>query len=187
MKKLFLVFLIAFLMTCFTGVAVVHAEGEEQTPTNETVVEQNEGYLSSLEEETARIVEWIIAGVVGLVGTTGIAVAFRSQLMTLFEQVKTALVSLKTNKELSEETLKGIKKEAQNTLKSLEKVKEEVCDLHKEEFTALREQIALLEKTVCIFAGGTSEMISNGSAKAICDLVSNKGFEVSENEGKEVQ
>jgi peptidoglycan hydrolase CwlO-like protein len=187
MRKIFLLFLMTFLMMCFISVAVVHAEGGEEIPTTETVVEENESYLSSLEEETARIVEWIIAGIVGIVGTSGAAVLFRKQLVTLFEQVKTALASLKTNKELAEETLKGIKKEAQNTLKSLEKVKEEVCELHKDEFAALREQIALLEKTVCIFAGGTKEMICNGSAKAICDLVANNGFEVSENEGKEVQ
>ena len=58
--------------------------------------------------------------------------------------------------------------------------------MHKEEFGALREQIVLLEKTVCIFATGMNEMIINGSAKSICDLVENKGFTVGEDEKQEV-
>jgi FMN-dependent NADH-azoreductase len=97
-----------------------------------------------------------------------------------------ALATLKQNKELSEETITAIKDDAVKTLQSLEKVKDEITNLHKEEFEALREQIVLLEKTVCILATGMNEMIINGSAKSICDLVENKGFTVSENEEQEV-
>jgi hypothetical protein len=58
-----------------------------------------------------------------------------------------------------------------------------MVDLYKNEFKSLKDEIFLLQRTVCILASGNNEWIANGSAKSISRLLNGA---VSENEEQEV-
>jgi len=140
-----------------------------------------------IEAYTAQIVEWIIAGVLGLLGTSAVAIAFRKHLKSLIKSVSTALGLLKTNKDTAEEDIKNIKKEADNTLASLKTIKEEMLEINKKEFEALNRQNKLLRQVILYMAGGMKELVANGTSETVCNLLQEPDKEVKENASEEIQ
>lgn len=143
--------------------------------------------IKDIEAYTSQILEYIIAGVLGLLGTSAVAVAFRKHLKSLIKSVSTALGLLKTNKDTAEEDIKKIKQEADNTLASLKNVKEEMLEINKKEFEALNRQVSLLSKVVLYMAGGMKELVANGTSETVSNLLQEPKKEVNENASEEIQ
>ncbi len=160
---------------------------DSETPEEPILPETELDEIKGVEAYTAQIVEWIIAGVLGLLGTSAVAIAFRKHLKSLIKSVSTALGLLKTNKDTAEEDIKKIKEEADNTLASLKNIKEEMLEINKKEFEVLYKQISLLSKVVLYMAGGMKELVVNGTAEHVCNLLKGPQKEVSENASEEIQ
>lgn len=143
--------------------------------------------LKGIEAYTSQVVEWIIAGVLGLLGTTTLAIAFRKHLKSLTKSVLTALGLLKTNKDTAEEDIKNIKKEAENTLASLKNVKEEMTNLNQKEFNELKAMFKLLCQAFMYIADGTKELVINGTAECVGCLLKDTEKEVIDNASEEIQ
>ncbi len=143
--------------------------------------------LKEIEELSARITEWVIAAILGISGTTLLAFIYRKSLKALVEKVLSAIGLVKKNKEEAEESIKGIKDEATNTLASLKNVKEEMLEINKKEFEALNEKVGLLSKVVLYMAGGMKELVANGTSETVCNLLQESDKEVKENASEEIQ
>ena len=160
---------------------------DSETPEEPILPDTELDELKGIEAYTAQIVEWIIAGVLGLLGTSAVAVAFRGHLKSLIKSVSTALGLLKTNKDTAEEDIKNIKKEADNTLASLKTIKEEMLEINKKEFEALNRQNKLLRQVILYMAGGMKELVANGTSETVCNLLQEPDKEVKENASEEIQ
>lgn len=134
--------------------------------------------LKEIESTTKKITEYIIAGVIGLLGTSGVAILFRGSLKALAGSVKTLISKAKEEKDIAKEDIEKVKKEAENTLASLKNVKDEVVNVNKKEFEALHEEIRLLKKALRYFASGAKDFVKNGTAENIGKLFAEpKGVE----------
>lgn len=202
MKRLFfsiVIILIITILLSFMYVTTAHANSvdidedkvltildtETSEETNLPITKLEE--IKEIEAYTAQIVEWIIAGVLGLLGTSAVAIAFRGHLKSLIKSVSTALGLLKTNKDTAEEDIKNIKKEADNTLASLKTIKEEMLEINKKEFEALNRQNKLLRQVILYMAGGMKELVANGTSETVCNLLQEPDKEVKENASEEIQ
>lgn len=143
--------------------------------------------LKGIEAYTAQIVEWIIAGILGLLGTSAVAVFFRKQLKNLVASVVNGLKALKDNKDSAEEDIKKIKEDATNTLASLKNIKNEMLEINKKEFEALNRQNKLLRQVIFYMAGGMKELVANGTSETVCNLLQEPDKEVKENASEEIQ
>ncbi len=159
---------------------------DSETPEEPILPDTELDEIKGIEAHTAQIVEWIIAGVLGLLGTSAVAIAFRKHLKSLIKSVSTALGLLKTNKDTAEEDIKKIKEEADNTLASLKNVKSEMLEINKKEFEALNRQVSLLSKVVLYMAGGMKELVANGTSETVCNLLQEPSKEVKENASEEI-
>ena len=181
-KRLFVVCVIFALMFVFSlGSVSVYANEMEDT---EIIIEVEEE--TEAEEYVTQVVEYIIAGVLGLLGTTGVAVLFRSQLKKLINSILDGIKALWKNKENAEEELNAIKNNVDSTLASLQNVKEELFDTNKHEFEALSKKVNLLCEVVLYMAGGMKELVINGTAESISDALKQIDGEVIDNASKEV-
>lgn len=178
------------------GEVLLEAEvGEDNTLTVVDLETQEESILPGTELEeikdieayTSQVVEWIIAGVLGLLGTSVVSILFRKQLKNLVTSVLNGLKALKDNKDTAEEDIKKIKDEADSTLASLKNVKEEMLKINKKEFEALNRQVSLLSKVVLYMAGGMKELVANGTSETVYNLLQEPKKEVSENASEEIQ
>ena len=160
---------------------------DSETPEEPILPDTELDELKGIEAYTSQVVEWIIAGVLGLLGTTALAIAFRKNLKSLTKSVLTALGLLKTNKDTAEEDIKKIKKEADNTLASLKTIKEEMLEINKKEFEALNRQNKLLRQVILYMAGGMKELVANGTSETVCNLLQEPDKEVKENASEEIQ
>ena len=160
---------------------------DSETPEESILPDIELGEVKDIEEYTAQIVEYIIAGILGLLGTSAVAVFFRKQLKNLVASVVNGLKALKDNKDSAEEDIKKIKNEADKTLASLKNVKTEMLEINKKEFEALNRQVAMLSKVVLYMAGGMKELVGNGTSESICNLLQNPNKEVNENASEEIQ
>ena len=155
-------------------------ENPTLTPDNIESTEQ----IDEFETYTSRVVEWIIAGVLGLLGTGAAAVAFRKQLVGLISTISTALNALKTNKENAEEEIGKVKEDALKTLASLEKVKNDVLEANSEEFGLMRKHISILEDVVVLLATGSKEHIQNGTSEKILAIIKNNRMDINDDSKK---
>ena len=160
---------------------------DSETPEESILPDTELAELKGIEAYTAQIVEWIIAGVLGLLGTSAVAIAFRVHLKSLIKSVSTALGLLKTNKDTAEEDIKNIKEEANNTLASLKTIKEEMLEINKKEFEALNRQNKLLRQVILYMAGGMKELVANGTSETVCNLLQEPSKEVKENASEKIQ
>lgn len=199
-KLLLLTVIVALMFTLSLGVVSTAYASEVEDSTIETETEIPEEIaeepilpdteldeVKDIEEYTARIVEYIIAGVLGLLGTSAVAIAFRKNLKSLINKIGTALGLLKENKDTAEEDIKKIKDEADRALASLKTIKEEMIEINKKEFKSLQGQVSRLSKVVICLAGGMKELVVNGTAESICDFLKNPDKEVKENASEEIQ
>ena len=160
---------------------------DSETPEESILPDIELGEIKDIEAYTSQIVEYIIAGILGLLGTSAVAVFFRKQLKSLVASVINGLKALKENKDTAEEDIKKIKDEADKTLASLKNVKEEMLEINKKEFEALNRQVSLLSKVVLYMAGGMKELVANGTSETVCNLLQEPKKEVSENASEEIQ
>ena len=160
---------------------------DSETPEEPILPETELDEIKIIEAYTSQILEYIIAGVLGLLGTSAVAVFFRKQLKNLIASVLSGLKALKDNKETAEEDIEKIKDEADKTLASLKNVKEEMLEINKKEFEALNRQVSLLSKVVLYMAGGTKELVVNGTSESIYNLLKNFDMEVNFDGSKKIQ
>ena len=178
MKKLFLLTLMVFAMVLsFGGLAVVSAEEivEEQEVVETVEVES----LEDTEELTKQITEYVIAGVLGLFGTSALAIVFRRSLKSLALGVVNGIKEIKTNKTDAETSIKKLKEDAENTLASLKMLKDEISEQNKEEFETLKTAILCL-------ATGIKELIVNGTSEKVSNILKLPNKEVGDNGSEEV-
>lgn len=155
------------------------AENNVLIEVKEPIEEIKESIEKIKEIDITTIIEWVLAGVVGLFGTTAVAILFRKQLKALLNQVISALASLNKNKDNAKEEIKEIVQEAKETIKALKKVRDSVSK-EKEEVVA---SVESLKKMILCMANGTKELVVNGTSETLCGLVEK---EVNENASKEV-
>ena len=136
--------------------------------------------LSEVEKYVTQFWEYVIAGLMGLFGTTGVAILFRKQLTDLITNVGNAISNLKANKEVSDEELKVIKESALSTIASLQNVKQEMEDKYKEEREAILKELRTYREAFLMIASGSKEYVANGTAESIGNLLG-------ENNGNESQ
>ena len=162
---------------------VVYMASFEEEITEEVVEQPTEQPTeeTTVEDYTKKISEWVITAVLGLLGTSAVAVAFRTQLKELFRNVGTALASLKDNKDTAETQIKELQKNAQKTIASLENVRKEMLEENKEQFENTQQQIEILTKAIMFIACGMTELVANGTSETISDMLKGNG-----NEGEEI-
>jgi Tfp pilus assembly protein PilO len=172
MKKIIILMIMALVVTLTFGVTTI-AYAEELPSENNTVEIEQETEQEPIEETTEieetesvikRVVEWIIAGLVGLFGTSCAALFFRACLKGLINEVKGLIANIKANKELSEEELIKVIKSAKSLLASLEGLKGEMSKEVKERFDRL-------EKVLSSIANGTKELVVNGVSETVDNLL----------------
>ncbi len=195
MKKLFLIFLlsIGFIFSGSSTTVYASELPEENTSTEiqeereeisiETMPELTEEQ-KEIEDYTTRLTEWIIAGVIGLLGTSALAIAFRKHLKNLIASVINGISLLKTSKDKADEDITTITKKAQDTIATLEKLKDEIVEQDKERFSVLETQIKVLITAFMSLVGGTKELVVNGTAEYISNILSTIDKEVNLNEGQ---
>ena len=140
--------------------------------------------LKVIEAYTTQIVEWIIAGVLGLLGTSAVAIVCRKHLKNLDVSVVNGISLLKTNKDKAEEDITIITKKAQDSIATLEKLKDEVLEQDKEKFLVLEKQIKLLLNVILSLVDGTKELVVNGTAEHITNMLNDINKEVMINASK---
>jgi hypothetical protein len=179
MKKIIILMIMALMFTLTFGVTSI-AYAEELPSENNTVEIEQETEQEPIEETTEieetesvvkRVVEWIIAGLVGLLGTSGAALLFRASLKGLSSDVKGVIAKIKANNELGEEELNKVIKSAKSSLASLEELKGEISKEVKEHFDILERQVLLLEKALSSIANGTKELVVNGVSETVDNLL----------------
>ena len=178
MKKLFVLLTLCFMFTLSLGATTVFAEEMETSVSSETITE-----LEEIDEYTANITKGVVAIVLGFVGTSAAAVAFRKQLKGLLGKVLTAIGLLKTSKEKNEQELDEIKQDVKKTIASLKKVKEEVVDSTKADINKLIKVNQMLIQGFMYLASGTNELVVNGTSETINNLLKELNKETVENEG----
>lgn len=181
----------------FSGGVLLEAEIGEENVLSRVVSETEEeiippdteelDILKEIEELSARITEWVIAAILGVSGTTLVAFIYRKSLKALVEKVLSAIGLVKKNKEEAEESIKGIKDEATNTLASLKTVKKEIVEETQKENEITRRQNLILCKAMLYIAGGMKELVVNGTSEKVCNLLEELDKGVNENAGQEVQ
>ena len=188
MRKIFILLALTLIMSLTIGsVGIAYADEPIQETTQTEVVLESEEQLTELEEiekTTSNILEYIIAGVLGLFGTSVVAVGFRASLKSLSGTVKATLVKVKDTKTLAEEDIKGLKNECEKTIASLQNVKEELANSYNEEFKKLQREIQMLKDVIFALATGTKELVVNGTAESISNILKNVIKEVNE-DGKQ--
>lgn len=151
--------------------------------------------LKEVEDVIKNVVDYIIAGVLGLLGTTGVALIFKGILKALIDKITQSINDLKAEKDNLEEDLTNTKNQAEKVLASLEKTSEQLgLDMqktmaqmkeeNKEEFEKLKSDLALIKKVLPYIAGGMSELVKKGIAENVCNLL-DEG-EIEENESEEI-
>ena len=179
MKKLFLLTLMVFTMVLsFGGVAVVSAEEIVEEP--QEVITEVVDTLEETEELTKQITEYIIAGVLGLFGTSALAIVFRKSLKNLALGVINGIKEIKANKVDAETSIKGLKESAENTIASLKMLKEDISEQNKEEFE-------LLKQAIFCMATGIKELIVNGTSEKVSNILNMPNKEVGDNGSEEIQ
>lgn len=193
MKKLFLIFLLSIGFIISGSAMTVYALELPEENLSTEIQEESEEILTEtipelteeqkeIEDYTTRLTEWIIAGVMGLLGTSAIAIAFRKHLKNLIASVVNGISLLKTSKDRAEEDITLITKKAQDTIASLEKLKDEIVEQDKEKFSVLEAQVKLLITVFMSLVGGTKELVVNGTAEYISNILSTVDKEVNLNE-----
>ena len=181
LTRIFILSIFIFLSFFLSAPLTVHAEANSDNSENMEVVE------SQTEDYATKVAEYIIAGILGLVGTSTVAILFRKQLKSLIGKITTALALLNTSKDTTEEEVKKIIKEADSTLASLKNVKEEIMEVNKKEYEEIKKQVMLLKQVLVYMAGGMKELVANGTSECICNLSDEPKKEVKENASEEIQ
>ncbi len=181
-RRILLISIVFALMFAFSlGSVSVYANEVEDAEIVTEIEDEDE-----VESYVTNVTEYIIAGVLGLLGTTGVAVLFRKQLKGLINRILDGIAAIWKNKENAEEELNAIKNNVDSTLASLQNVKEELVDTNKHEFEALSKKVNLLCEVVLYMAGGLKELVVNGTAESISDVLKEIDGEVIDNASKEV-
>lgn len=160
---------------------------ESETPEEPILPDTELDEIKGIEAYTSQTTEYIIAGVLGLLGTSAVAVFFRKQLKNLVASVINGLTALKENKDTAEEDVKKIKDEADKTLASLKSAKKEMLEINKNEFATLKRQNQLLYQVIIYMASGMKELVANGTSEAVINLLQETHKEVKENASEEIQ
>lgn len=187
MKKLCLLFILSIGFILGGSTMNVYAEElpEQVVVENETTEEVVE-IEQEVEEYTSRVTELIVAGVMGLLGTSALAIAFRKTLKSLVTRVLEAIGVLKSNKDEVEEEVNAIVKSAQKTVASLEKLEEKILNANEERFLEMELQMTLLCKVIIYMAGGMKELVVNGTSESISNLLKQFDKEVDLDGNEEV-
>jgi ethanolamine utilization cobalamin adenosyltransferase len=189
MKKLCLLFILSIGFVLGGSTLSVYAEElpeqvvvETETTEEVEIVETEQ----EIEEYASKVTEYIIAGVMGLLGTSALAIAFRKTLKSLGTRVLEAIGLLKSNKDEVEEDINMIVKSAQKTVASLEKLEEKILNANEERFLEMELQMTLLCKVIIYMAGGMKELVVNGTSESISNLLKQFDKEVNLDGNEEV-
>lgn len=173
MKKLSLLVLMLALTMCSIGTySIVYAEEVEDTEIVELVNEETTVVEEETEQDYIRkTVEYIIAGVLGLLGTSAVAVLFRKQLKGLILSITDGLKSVKDNKDKTEEVVTDIVNKANKVIASLEMCKDELYEASIKDHEELKAQVSQLSKVILCMASGLNELVINGTSESICNAL----------------
>lgn len=188
MKKILLLSSL-LLITIFSGSAVVVYADTVEAPEEsvvETVEVVEEVDIAEIEEYTAKITTWVVSTILGILGTTGVAVLFRKQLKGLITKILSAIGVLNTKKDEFEEQVKEIISSAKSVLASVEKVGNKIIEDTKEEMNALRNDFNLLCTAMSYLVCGMQELVSNGTSEDVCNMLKDFNKEVENNASKEI-
>jgi hypothetical protein len=183
MKKILL--LVTLMLTTIFTSSVVVANAETLEAPIEEVVEIQETE-EVIEDYTQKVTNWIISGVLGLLGTLGVATLFRKQLKELIAKVLTLLGVVGDNKDKAKEELDKIINTAKSVLASVEKAGNKIIEDTKEEMNALRNDFNLLCTAMSYLVCGMQELVSNGTSEDVCNMLKDFNKEVENNASKEI-
>ena len=183
MKKILLLATL-MLATIFTSSVVVANAETSEAPIEEVVeIQENEEVI---EDYTQKVTNWIISGVLGLLGTLGVATLFRKQLKELIAKVLTLLGVVGDNKDKAKEELDKIINTANSVLASVEKANEDLIEGTNENINSLRGDLNLLSTAIICLACGMNELVSNGTSEDVCNILKDFNKEVENNASKEI-
>ena len=183
MKKILL--LVTLMLTTIFTSSVVVANAETLEAPIEEVVEIQETE-EVIEDYTQKVTNWIISGVLGLLGTLGVATLFRKQLKELIAKVLTLLGVVGDNKDKAKEELDGIINTANSVLARVEKASENIIEGTNENINSLRSDFNVLSTAIICLACGMNELVSNGTSEDVCNILKDFNKEVENNASKEI-
>ncbi len=198
MKKILLVIMVILMAIPMVGTITVYANETNQEIVEEIPLEtpsKNEGennldeYLSKLEEAkeiVKDIVKWIISAIIGGLGGLSVSLLFKKFLGGLVAKVLQGKNDISATKAETEKQVKEIRNEVSSTLASLEKsrndmmegfkgMKAQLIEENQKSNAELKEDINLIKKALPYIAGGMTELVKNGIAESVYDLLSKKG------------
>ena len=183
MKKILL--LVTLMLTTIFTSSVVVANAETSEAPIEEVVEIQETE-EEIEDYTQKVTNWIISGVLGLIGATGVAYLFRKQLKGLINKILGVLGVISTNKDEAKEEIDKIINTANSVLARVEKANEKLIEGTNENIASLRNDLNLLSTAMICLACGMNELVSNGTSEDVCNILKDFNKEVENNASKEI-
>lgn len=162
MKKILI--LLALICISLIPCAMVYAQ-EETTET--TIVEE----VSEVEQEVERITDYVIAGVLGLLGTSAVAVGCRKGIKVLVTKVVDSVSLVKETKAKADEDINNIKNEVESQIASLKTLKEDMLKLLDEMLVKVQAEGVAQREAILTLANGFKELVVNGTSETISNIL----------------
>lgn len=178
--------LLFLIVTCFvfvsiicTSNATIKAQAEELGVTvDETNIYENESNTAEQYEEIktdesyiAQISNYVVTIVLGAVGSLFIALSFMKKFIKLTGSVSTALGFLDSENKNSKKEILNAKDEVENSINSLKNIKNEIFELNEQQFIKMHNEIMELRQAVIYLTAGTKELVVNGVAESVSNLL----------------
>lgn len=168
---------------------VTETPSEDEPTTDNEIPSEEPIILDKAEDITKKISEYVISAVLGILGTVSVSLVFKNILAKLIESIVVALKDLKAKKKEVDEELVNNKNEVERVLASLEKSHSEMMKGFEEMKAQLEEEnrknneqmqkanaqvkadIDLIKTAIPYMAGGMNELVRNGIAESVYDLL----------------
>lgn len=200
MKKILVLLVVILLMFPIASVQVYASETEqeitqEQAPSEDLQVEEqpsdetlNEGSINLQEakEVIKQIIETIIAAVVGALGGLSVTIIAKAVLTNLVTKVNNGNSDIEATKKETIEALKEVKNSADSVLatvqesakantEDIKQLKQELIEENQKSNAELKADIELIKLALPRIAGGMNELVFNGIAESVYELLNSEG------------
>jgi hypothetical protein len=111
-----------------------------------------------------QLLEYIFAGIIGLFGTGALAIYYKDKLNSLVEAVKKVITNITKEKEVSKTEIDDLKQKTKEAHESLLALRDEI-----------REELKVYTKVLATLSSGMKELVANGTAEEINNIVKELG------------
>lgn len=111
-----------------------------------------------------QLLEYIFAGIIGLFGTGALAIYYKDKLNSLVEAVKKVITNITKEKEVSKTEIDDLKQKTKDAHESLLALRDEI-----------REELKVYTKVLATLSSGMKELVANGTAEEINNIVKELG------------